>query len=412
MLRHALRQPLWLLLFAALAVSAVSALVERSNPCGDAGRVSVVAGMTLCTHGADTPPGVANMQSLPETTDLLHRAASPLASQGVACVGDGQSGPRVQVVYARAASTPDRFTAVLPAVRMAAASTDAAIHVSATKRDAGRRVRFVTTPDCTVDVVPVELSDAGDDSFDATIAELQRHGFTRPDRKYLVFMDAAVGLCGQGHLLPDDRPAASNVNNGTVAMFARIDTACWTASATHELLHMLGAVQHSAPHSSGSGHCVDEADVMCYADTSTTQTLRVCGHTYVKQVDCNHDDYFDPNPPAGSYLATHWNVADSSFLEPSEALPPPRGALRLPRSIPARTPVAVSAEMDVAYGHPASYEWTTSDDRCRFANHRAPEARLRCRGESRWVVVALTVTDVAGQQATLRQITQVVRPAR
>jgi hypothetical protein len=35
-------------------------------------------------------------------------------------------------------------------------------------------------------------------------------------------------------------------------------------------------------------------------------------------LDCNGDDYFNPRPAAGTYLDTHWNVADSSFLSPAK----------------------------------------------------------------------------------------------
>jgi len=41
--------------------------------------------------------------------------------------------------------------------------------------------------------------------------------------------------------------------------------------------------------------------------------------------DCGHDDYFNPAPPAGSYLATHWNTYDSAFLAPCGKLAPACG---------------------------------------------------------------------------------------
>lgn len=31
--------------------------------------------------------------------------------------------------------------------------------------------------------------------------------------------------------------------------------------------------------------------------------------------DCNEDDYYNPDPRPGRYLATHWNVAESPWVE-------------------------------------------------------------------------------------------------
>ena len=53
-------------------------------------------------------------------------------------------------------------------------------------------------------VLNVVLSPAGDDTFDNTITELKAQGYNRPDRKYLIFMDAQV-LCGISTLYSDDR---------------------------------------------------------------------------------------------------------------------------------------------------------------------------------------------------------------
>jgi hypothetical protein len=122
-----------------------------------------------------------------------------------------------------------------------------------------------------------------------------------------------------------DMPGADNPHNeGGLYGFvwtqdgASLDLAQTSYLVLHELSHTLGAVQDDSPNATGSGHCRDEIDVMCRPDGGPGGDVFgacpalagvIAGH-----FDCNHDDYFDPTPARGSYLASHWNVFDSAFL--------------------------------------------------------------------------------------------------
>jgi hypothetical protein len=76
-----------------------------------------------------------------------------------------------------------------------------------------------------------------------------------------------------------------------------------------------------APHATTAGHCTDGYDVMCYSDGgtqstpySTTACPQIAGSAgLVQTYDCGGDDYFNPSPAPGSYLATHWNLYDNVF---------------------------------------------------------------------------------------------------
>jgi hypothetical protein len=257
---------------------------------------------------ADSAPALA-----PEAA-TTGTAAAVTGPDGVLCEGDGVSGKRVQVLYVRGAATPSRFGQFLESFRTWAAGVDVIYNASAKETGGVRRIRFVTTPDCRVDVQEVEVPAAAIGDFGATNSALKSLGFNRTDRKYMQFADSKV-YCGIGSFAGDDRTGAVNRSNGGPS-YGRSDSGCWTASvAAHELGHNLGAVNNNAPNSSKAGHCLDEYDVMCYNDSGGLKTHVVCAErSHEQRLDCNHDDYYNANPAAGSYLATHWNVAENAFL--------------------------------------------------------------------------------------------------
>jgi hypothetical protein len=150
---------------------------------------------------------------------------------------------------------------------------------------------------------------------------------------YTVFVDN-VGCCyaygGQGSLWYDDGPdPTSNWNNVVFAGGARYSmirlgwpTVSEAGIWQHEVGHNLGAVQPSAPHTSGAGHCYEGYDVMCYNDGGSWFAN---GGTIVMNCpdampdgqeiwDCGQDDYYSSSSVPEAYLANHWNLARSGWL--------------------------------------------------------------------------------------------------
>ncbi|MDP1805280.1 MAG: phosphoenolpyruvate carboxykinase domain-containing protein, partial [Acidimicrobiales bacterium] len=160
--------------------------------------------------------------------------------------------------------------------------------------------------------------------------EVREAHANRTDRRFLVWMEA-TSVCGIGEIRVDDRPDWRNENNAAPSLVARGDTGCWgipgALAEAHELFHTLGAVQSSAPHSTGWSHCLDEIDRMCGGDSSGKSVVMTCPDGREDLFDCNHDDYFHTDPPAGGYLASHWNTADSRFLTAPPAAPSDVGAV-------------------------------------------------------------------------------------
>ncbi len=327
------------LLAATLVPPAVGASTEaRSETCPGLEAIVLPSGAVTCTHGPDPLDGLVGHQPhgagdaehsdgdlLP--TDPDGNGAHAAVPEGIRCFGDGRDGNRVQALYAVPSDRPDRYEDVAPQIRRWAAQTDSVFASSAALYGETRHIRFVTDDRCRLAVERVVLSPAADDNFRATVLELAAQGYHRPDRRYLVWMDSDV-LCGIGQLHRDER-STGNLNDGTGAgLVARVDTRCWgllelmgTSVEAHELVHTLGGVNLGAPHATPLGHCTDDGDIMCYQDAPITKLADVCPPEDDALLDCNGDDYFNPTPVAGSYLATHWNVANSSFLSSAEGRP-------------------------------------------------------------------------------------------
>ncbi|MDP9071103.1 MAG: hypothetical protein M3N68_07425 [Actinomycetota bacterium] len=312
---------------------------RRDGPCARGYQVGPETDGRRCSPGPDPAPEGIDVRQRRAATALAEETTARTAAEGrgsILCLGDGVGGNRVQAVYAVASDKADRFASVAPLIRQWAVATDGVFSASAAATGGDRHVRWVTNPDCTLSVLKVVLSPSGDDNMANTEAELASMGLNRSDRKYLVWTDANV-YCGIAGLYVDDRPGADNPNNGAApALVTRVDNGCWGLAESveaHELMHNLGGVQPSAPHASAAYHCSDEADRMCYKDGPLVVLSATCPSGAEGQFDCGHDDYYSTAPSPGSYLATHWNTADSSFLTTT---PPLTAAARYTALTPAR----------------------------------------------------------------------------
>lgn len=291
----------------------------------------------ICSHGGDPARDASGNTLFPADSGPV--PAAP-------CSDDGVRTNRIEVIYGHPSDRPNTYAASLPSIRNAVAFADSYFEGS----DAGttQHLRWLCDASGQVVVHNVTLAPVGADgafTFSDMYASLatgrgsgkKATGFRQKDRIYVTFVDGIKGVynfCGQGNFDRDDSPGLTNKNNQGPA-YSLI--ACWNGGTTlHEIGHNIGAVQYSAPHSSGAAHCYDEFDVMCYdddgsyflgpdgqdgtADDGTLQLacidpLQISIEGEEKQFDCNQDDYYDPTPAPGSYLATHWNVANSFWVQ-------------------------------------------------------------------------------------------------
>lgn len=244
----------------------------------------------------------------PGAGNPLEPARDP-APYPLACAAPGE--PATVLVYARPSDAPDRYAEMAPRIVAMAEKANGLLHEDAAAHGANVSLRARCGPDARPSVAREALAAPGDaDTWEGIVDELRLRGYDEAHEKYAVWYEGRVGAFGgQGLWRDDDRPGAENANNvgGSFSIVYGVATGTTYVLWLHEHLHTMGAVQHSAPHSTGAWHCNDGRDVMCEVDAGPRSDYEtVCSRLIL---DCNADDYFRPYPPEGSYLATHWNLA-------------------------------------------------------------------------------------------------------
>jgi hypothetical protein len=247
----------------------------------------------------------------------------------------------IKVIYTYPSDQPDRFTTYKNVMQ---AQVKSISNLVASTSGQAKSLRFDLGTSCGstyVDIQSIQLSNtrayyqAHDITtrFDAILNDVHAQvPATSQKRNYLIYADYMGGggfpAAGQGELWGDDSPGAGNLANGGelnavaygsgATYFSSNNQATGDIVPLHEITHMLGGVQDSAPHSTRAGHCFDEYDVECYADGGTYgqpgNMTYACGSSSNQVYDCGGDDYFSASPGGGSYLATKWNTYNNLFL--------------------------------------------------------------------------------------------------
>jgi hypothetical protein len=258
-------------------------------------------GPELVTHGVDLK---ATMNAGPSTG---FRVGDP--ERQPKCTNDYYQ----HVIYAVGAGKSDRYNSSVPEIRSIMGRMNSVLNLNA---EAAAKVSADYKVLCGVDgqVKVDKLVYTGNPSFNNVVSQARKAGFNKANADYTIFLDdVSTVACGVGSYTNDQSLSVNNANNSG-GDYGIIYRACWyNETPMHENAHNQGAVQYRAPHSTGSGgHCWDEYDVLCYSPDGGDKHQK--GVVIMKNCrdrnyfDCNYDDYFHPNPPAGTYLAKNWNL--------------------------------------------------------------------------------------------------------
>ncbi len=350
--RHAIGPALLALAMLALPTFALperdSARLTHFDTRSQLQDVNLAEVVTIAQAQGDGSDGLPTTWCGDETTvDNVANAATPPAKA------------QFKLVYAFAADRPNRFAGWKDALQANAAIVQRFLSA----QDGGTKaVRFDMGTRCGaqyVDIQIVQLPGARSayaDNFGAISSAVSRAlGASSGPRNAIIMADGLSGSTqeyGLGETVmgsSGETKGTANVHNRgglTSILFSRDGAPApgaarwgwWPEGFLHELTHNLGAVQWGAPHSTQPagqnnpryGHCWQGADVMCYTEDAGASHAMVADCAGLpgaipQNFDCGRDDYFNPAPAPGSYLATHWNTYESLFLGPCGEIAPACG---------------------------------------------------------------------------------------
>ncbi len=277
-------------------------------------------GTRILTHGPDEIPADSRGSIV---------MPSPVAPR---CV-DPATQPHAYALYARPIDRPDRYAEVAPQIREMVAKANALLGLESQALGPRAEYKFRCQDGAIVVASALLATPSAATTYYSIAQELHDQGFTDPLAKYWVWHDGSATdqvIAGQASIEDDDRLVPDNANMaGATYAITYTQFGDWGASVMmHEAGHNLGAVQLSAPHTSGGWHCNDGKDVMCYGDggSESAYTEDACADRFYW--DCGHDDYFHPSPAPDNFLASHWNLGSPfnkyfSFNGKSGGDPPP-----------------------------------------------------------------------------------------
>lgn len=294
----------------------------------------------LCTHGPDpivsqAQERAANLDDGPKAAELVPPAAY---RQTDLCPGDGRSGSRVKVYVGSVASRPTAADVRLARITIGWAERQ----LRESHPTYAQKIQFYCATDKIPTIKKLELPEMPDPiryfetlfgAYGGVNSGEFVTGSPKPDTHYVVIMVNDRGrypYCGQGTTMWSDAPADENE---ILSVPQHSIVGCLGSDSTflHELGHNIGAVQPSAPHSTGDGwHCTDLYEVMCYNDggsgiSSSNPMHKECPRYFYKasggdpveteRFDCDFD-FWQPVPALAltGYFADHFNVSDSPFL--------------------------------------------------------------------------------------------------